>query len=160
MNGKERRQSKINARLALVQAIYENDATDINPADIKASFLSGAMGGEVLQETETEEKFVKIFDFDKDFFCSIFDYAVENGKEIDDTISSNLDGRGWTMEKLEAVLKAILKAGIAELCVNIDTDRPIIISEYIDMTDSFYPDGTEKKLVNAVLDKVAKTINT
>lgn len=159
MNGKEKRQSKINARLAVVQALYERDTADVSPNEVKASFLSGAMGGEVLQESEDEEKFVKIFDFDKELFSSIFDYSVNNKNEIDETISTNLDGKHWSVDKLESVLKAVLQAGIAELCVNTDTDKPVIISEYIDMADSFYPDGAEKRLVNAVLDKVAKALS-
>ena len=158
MNGREKRQSKINARLAVVQALYEKD-TGASPNDVLASFLAGTMGGEVLQESGKEEHFIKIFDFDKDFFKMIFDYAVDNEEEIDKTVVASLDGKHWSMEKLESVLKVILTAGIAELCVNVDTDRPVIISEYVDLTDSFYPDGTEKKLVNAVLDRVAKTLN-
>ena len=158
MNGKERRQSKVNARLAVVQALYEKDA-GASPNEILASFLSGTMGGEVLQENGDEEKFIKIFDFDKDLFKMVFDYAVDNEKEIGETVAVSLDGKRWSADKLEAVLKAVLAAGIAELCVNTDTDRPIIISEYVDLADSFYPDGTEKKLVNAVLDRVAKTLS-
>lgn len=160
MNNTEKRQSKTNARLAVVQALYEKETGGLTFEEILASFLSGTMGGEVLQEEDTgREKVIKIPDFDKETFKRLFEYSVSNQEMIDGMISDNLDTEHWSMDRMENVLKAILEAGISEIYVNRDTDKPIIISEYIDIADSFYPGGPERGLVNAVLDKIAKILD-
>lgn len=154
------KQQLTNARLACVQALYQLGFEQKNPDEIMIGFLSGRMGDEVIEENpETgEESFVGITPFDEDLFRNLFRYAVENMADIDGIIEANLDGKSWSMGKLEAVLKAILQAGIAELYVNDETDVPVIINEYIDLANSFYEGGAETSLTNAMLDKIAKVI--
>lgn len=56
-------------------------------------------------------------------------------------------------DNIEPLLYSILRCGVFELMQPDGIDAPIIISDYMNVTDAFYDQG-EKKLVNAVLDKV------
>ena len=63
----------------------------------------------------------------------------------------------WSMERLEAVLRAILRAGAFELSTRTDIPPKVTISEFVDVAHAFYT-GTEPKLVNAVLDRIARVV--
>ncbi len=54
------------------------------------------------------------------------------------------------------MLRAILRAGAYELMFRRDVPVRVAISEYVDVAHSFYA-GDEPGLVNAVLDRVART---
>lgn len=57
----------------------------------------------------------------------------------------------------EPLLYAVLLCGACELLAHPETDAPVIISDYIDVAHGFY-DGGEPKMVNAVLDTIAKAV--
>jgi N utilization substance protein B len=52
-------------------------------------------------------------------------------------------------------LRALFRAAGAEL-VMAQTPPRVIISEFVDVASSFYPEGREPKFVNAVLDHMAR----
>ena len=81
---------------------------------------------------------------------------VDKKESIDETITASLIGE-MTIERLEMILKCILRAGIAEFYANPKLDAPIIINEYTDIARSFF-DGPEVKMVNAILDRFGKVI--
>ena len=60
-------------------------------------------------------------------------------------------------EEVEVILESILRAGIYELLAHGDIDVGIIIHDYMNVTTGFY-EGKEPKLVNAILDRVAKKV--
>ena len=62
---------------------------------------------------------------------------------------------GWSFERLETVLRAILRAGAYELIVRLDVPARVAINEYVEIAHSFFG-GREPNLVNGVLDKLAK----
>ncbi len=64
---------------------------------------------------------------------------------------------GQEAKEPELLLKAILLCGAYELVYLQGIDSPIIINDYVDVAHGFY-EGGEAKLVNAVLDKIAKTV--
>ncbi len=153
------RQRMSNARLSVVQALYLYDSGDNTADDIMIDFITGQLGGQVIEENpETgEEKFVNIAESDTTLFKKIFKYAVDNQQHIDEVISGSLSSE-WPEERLEMVLKAILRAGISEMYKRTEVDAPIIITEYVDIARSFYNQGAEIGLVNAVLDRVSKVV--
>lgn len=77
---------------------------------------------------------------------------------IDEILGKTLDAE-WSLERLEVVLRAILRAGVAELLSNTRTPAPLLISDYVDVAHAFFA-GKEPGLVNAVLDRVAKLVRT
>lgn len=148
-----------NARLAVVQAVYLCEQNKENPDSVILDFLSGRIGREVIDEDPFTgaEEFVKIGDFDTGLFKELVNYILTNKADIDAIIASHLSAK-WPEERLELVLRSILRAGIAELYRKTGTDTAIIINEYIELSRSFYEEGAEAGLVNAVLDSVAKKV--
>ena len=72
-----------------------------------------------------------------------------DGPELDGLIAGGLT-RDWTVDRLEAVLRAILRAGAFELKSRPQTPARVAITEYVDVTTPlFRPRG----LVNAVMDR-------
>ena len=67
--------------------------------------------------------------------------------------------RQWSLERMELLLRAILRAGAWELLCNSDVAAHIIINDYIDVTHAFFA-GREPGMVNGVLDKLARTLRT
>ncbi len=146
------------ARLAASQALYLMEC-DNTPLDkVILDFLDEKIGGEALIdniEEETEE-YAKLIEMDGDLFARIVRFASKNKDQGEELIRNSLSSE-WPFDRLELTLKSIMRAGVAELCENKFTDSKVIISEYIDVTAAFYV-GPELKLVNAVLDKIAKVV--
>jgi N utilization substance protein B len=74
--------------------------------------------------------------------------------EIDELIGSRL-AQGWTLERLDRPMRAILRAGAYELIARNDVPVGSVISEYVDVAHAFY-DKRESGFVNGLLDAIAK----
>ena len=82
--------------------------------------------------------------------------VVEEQRAIDPMLDGALS-QGWPLKRIEAVLRAILRAGAYELMHRRDVPARAALSEYVDVAHSFYG-GDEPGMVNAVLDKVAREV--
>jgi transcription antitermination protein NusB len=138
------------ARMAAVQALYTIDYTGNIAGHAVADFLNKQMP--VDAEAPVPE------DFDKALFSAIVNGTLERQKDIDDMISGSLDAK-WPLERLEKIIKSILRAGVGELLTQPKTDTAIIINDYMNVAHGFF-DGKEPALVNAVLDKVSKSLRS
>jgi len=146
------------ARLAAAQALYLMECDNAPLDKVIIDFLDEKIGGEALidnveEETEETEKLIGI---DGDLFARVVRFASQNKDRGEELIRNSLSGE-WTFDRLELTLKSIIRAGVAELCENKYTDSKVIISEYMDVAAAFYS-GAELKVVNAVLDKIAKVV--
>ena len=66
--------------------------------------------------------------------------------------------RSYTKDKpLESLLKSILLCGISELLMRTDTDPPVIINDYLNVTHEFY-EKKQVSFVNGVLDAVSELL--
>jgi N utilization substance protein B len=74
--------------------------------------------------------------------------------ELDALISGRL-AEGWTLERLDRPMRAILRAGGYELIARPDVPVGSVISEYVDVAHAFY-DKRESGFVNGLLDAIAK----
>ncbi|HEV7439273.1 MAG TPA: transcription antitermination factor NusB [Methylobacterium sp.] len=144
--------SKLNersgARLAVVQALYEMEISGKGVLDALAEFEAFWIGQEIDGVAHPAA--------DASFFRDLLRGAVEEQRAIDPQIDRALS-QGWPLKRLEAVLRAILRAGTYELMFRRDVPARSAISEYVDVAHSFYS-GDEPGLVNAVLDKVAREV--
>lgn len=157
MNDKTSTLKYTNARLLAVQAIYMSEFSDENIDRITSHFVLGEVGGQVIVEREKgKEEVIDIQSADLKLFTKIMKEYVDKKESIDETITASLIGE-MTIERLEMILKCILRAGIAEFYANPKLDAPIIINEYTDIARSFF-DGPEVKMVNAILDRFGKVI--
>lgn len=90
------------------------------------------------------------------FFDDIVTGAHARAGEIDRLIESKL-ASGWTLDRLDKPMKAILRAGTYELLSRVDVPKGAVISEYVDVAHAFY-DKREAGFVNGLLDGVAKGV--
>jgi N utilization substance protein B len=136
------------ARLAAVQALYQMDIVGTGLLEIAAEYEAYRLGKEVDGTVYREA--------DAQWFRAILSGVVEHQKEIDPVIGQSLT-EDWPLSRLDSTLRAILRAGVYELMKRADVPVAVIVSEYVDIAKAFYEED-EPKLVNAVLDRVARRV--
>jgi len=155
-NSSQRRSS---ARLAAVQGLYEAELNGVTPDKILADFLDHGIGAKTLLNPADEfgsEVEATLAEPDKVLFSAILRGSMTRQADFDEMIEGALSG-DWTVERLEAVLRAVLRAGAFELATRPDVPARVVISEYVDVAKAFYS-GPESGLVNAVLDRIARVV--
>ena len=139
-------QARSAARLAAVQALYQADMEGTELRFLLDEFHQHRLGATI--EDETYE------DAEIDFFDDIVSGADARREEIDGLISARL-AEGWSLERLDRPMRAILRAGAYELVARADVPVATVISEYVDVAHAFY-DKRETGFVNGLLDAIAK----
>lgn len=145
-------------RLAAVQALYQIDVLDLKPDAVLKDFVSGRQGGVAIVEDPAtgQENFIQLPEADSELLVDIVRCVEKRGGEVDAMLNGSLSAE-WPAARLELVVKAVLRAGVAELLVRSDIPPRVTISEFVDVAHAFYP-GPEPKMVNAVLDRVARAL--
>lgn len=157
MEKKNTTQKFTNARLMAVQATYAKEFSNESWDKITSRFLLGEMGGKVIEEgIAGRETYVNLQPADAKLFTKLIQEFQEKEEDINQIIQSSM-GEKLDYERLEILIKCILRMGVAEFYANPSLDTPVIINEYVEMTRAFF-DGPESKIVNAILDKFAKVI--
>ena len=137
------------ARLLAVQALYQQEMTGTSTDAILKEFLQHRLD-------ETARSFGKLSARDHQLFADIVRGVSASALALDDAITAVLSGENRS-GRLEVLLRTILRCGVLELRDRTDVDAPIIINEYVDIAHAFYG-GREPGLVNAVLDRSARTL--
>ncbi|MBW8309244.1 MAG: transcription antitermination factor NusB [Candidatus Paracaedibacteraceae bacterium] len=135
------------ARLAAVQAMYQIDIEPTDPRLVIGQFIS-------LRFKKPEQYYMK--NPDLSLFETVVIEALNNKDQYDKFITQVLS-KDWTLDRLEVVLKSILRCGICELDCYRETPKAVIINEYVNLTKTFY-DGQEPGFINASLDKLAQIL--
>ena len=136
------------ARLAAVQALYQIDLSGAPPAAVVAEFQKHRLGREQDGENYGEA--------DTALFADIVNGAITRQPDLDRALSGALSA-DWPLERLETVLRAVLRAGAYELLARTDVPARVVISEYLDIAHAFFS-GKEPGLVNGVLDRIAHVL--
>ena len=146
MTQNSRSQARSAARLAAVQALYQQQMEGTALARLLDEFHQHRIG----QVVEDEE----YADADVDFFDDVVSGVDARRSEIDDLLTARL-AEGWTLKRLDKTMLQILRAGTYELLARQDVTKATSISEYVDVAKAFF-DDREAKFVNGILDAVAK----
>ena len=136
------------ARLAAVQALYQWGATG-NRAEVIVNEFADHRLGEVVDGVALPPADLKLF-------TQVVLGAAAHVAELDDMISAVLT-EDWTVERLEATLRAILRCGIFELAHREDVPPRVVIAEYVAVCDAFFA-AKETGLVNGILDQLARQL--
>lgn len=136
------------ARLAAVQALYQVELAETPVDTVVGEFVRHRFGHEIDGET-----FVTA---DPTLFADIVRGVVERRGELDELLAGCLD-RQWTLDRMEAILRATLRAGAWEMLANSAVAAHIVINDYIDVTHGFFS-GREPGMVNGVLDRLGRTL--
>ena len=91
---------------------------------------------------------------DESLFGRILDDAVNWQSRIDQATDRALVAK-WPIDRIDPVLRALFRAGGAELVAS-KTPPRVVITEYVRIAEAFFPEGREPKFVNAVLDHMAR----
>ncbi|GGE46347.1 N utilization substance protein B [Agaricicola taiwanensis] len=134
------------ARLGAVQALYQMDLTGAGIADVFAEFESHWLGKEVEGHAYKPAEAA--------FFRAIVSGVLDHQRALDQIIDKTL-AAGWPLRRVEAILRAILRAGAFEIIHRRDIPAKVIISEYADVASAFF-ERDEVGLANAVLDTIAR----
>ncbi|HXH54037.1 MAG TPA: transcription antitermination factor NusB [Sphingomicrobium sp.] len=141
-----RSRSRSAARLAAVQAIYQQEMEGTPVARLLKEFHDHRLGATIEDQQYHEAE--------RDFFDDIVLGVDARRDEIDALIGSRL-AQGWSLERLDRPMRAILRAGAYELIARADVPVASAISEYVDVAHAFY-DKRESGFVNGILDAIAK----
>ncbi|MFL6729215.1 MAG: transcription antitermination factor NusB [Sphingomicrobium sp.] len=141
-----RSRSRSAARLAAVQALYQHEMEGTPLPRLLHEFHEHRLGATIEDEQYHEAE--------RDFFDDLVTGADARRSDIDGLISGRL-AEGWTLERLDRPMRAILRAGAYELIARPDVPVASVISEYVDVAHAFY-DKRESGFVNGLLDAIAK----
>ncbi len=134
------------ARLAAVQALYQMEIGNVSLEDTLTQFAAIHLGKEV----EGDE----YLPADTDFFRQIVGGVIKGQLEIDPLLDKTL-AEGWPVARIEATMRAILRAAAFELLKKPDIPVKVVITEYVDVAKAFFDDEAAG-MVNGVLDTIAK----
>jgi N utilization substance protein B len=139
------------ARLAAVQALYQMEVSGSSTADAMADFSAGKL------PRENEAAYSESHG-DFDLFRTLVEAAVEHQATLDRVIARHLS-KGWRLERLDSVARAILRAGAAELEQRRDIPIAVVLDEYVEIAKSFF-DGPEPGFINAALDACGRDLRS
>jgi N utilization substance protein B len=150
MSVSNRSRSRSAARLAAVQALYQQDMEGTPLPQLLKEFHDHRLGA-TIEEAEYHEA-------ERDFFDDIVTGAIARQADTDSAISAKL-AVGWSIDRLDRPMRAILRAGAYELIARPDVPVGSVISEYLDVAHAFY-DKRESGFVNGLLDSIAKDVRS
>ena len=134
------------ARLAATQALYQMEVGGAGLADVLAEFEAHWIGQEVEGEQYNPAELA--------FFRDIVSGVLKDQQSIDRALDAALS-QGWPLKRVEALMRAILRAGYYELRNRPDVPARAAIKEYVDVAGAFFgPD--ESGMINAVLDALGR----
>ncbi|BCH60030.1 N utilization substance protein B [Agrobacterium vitis] len=136
------------ARLAAVQALYQMDIGGTGVLEVVAEYETHRLGQEIDGETYLKA--------DASWFRSIVAGVVRDQTKIDPLIRQALQD-DWSLARVDSTVRAILRAGTFELLERKDVPVAVIVTEYVEIAHAFFQED-EPKLVNAVLDRIAKQV--
>jgi N utilization substance protein B len=136
------------ARMAAVQALYQMEI-----AGTAIDVVVDQFRDHRFQSADPEEG---VGPADAEFFADTVRGVVRRQREIDPLIDRHL-AAGWRLERIDSILRAILRAGTFELLVRSDVPARVVINEYIDLAHDFL-EGEEPKVVNGLLDRVTRQL--
>jgi N utilization substance protein B len=145
------------ARVAAVQALVQSEQAPENAETVIDQFVRhrlGEMPGTLpgsggFEEGRAPDAHVKLFG-------QIVRGAVERQSEVDALLVEALPAE-WKLERLDPVLRALLRAGGAELSMKDGPPAKVVINEYLDVAYGFF-DGDEPRMANGLLDRMARTL--
>lgn len=144
------RARRAGARLAAVQALYEMEQTEKSARATIRDFMEDRLGigpdGAPIEEA------------DPDLFKSIVNAVVEHQARIDNAILGRL-AEGWKLTRLDATMRALLRAGAAEFIQHQELSDAVILDEYVSLAHDFFEES-DAKFANAVLQNVGKDLRS
>jgi len=149
--------SRSQARLAAVQALYQMDLAETDLGAVIEEFKAHRLGAGAEKEiAENGTSDSTGGEADAEHFARVLRGVVARQRDLDPMIDHQL-AEGWRLNRIDSIVRAILRAGAFELIELTDVPVRVVISEYIDVAHAFF-EGDEPKVVNGVLDGLARKL--
>jgi N utilization substance protein B len=134
------------ARLAAVQALYQGELRKSDAEHLVAEFRRHRLGQDIDGAPAVAP--------DEELFAEIVRGVEAHGSTLDDAIRARLPAN-WPFERLEVILRAILRAAAYELASRLTTPARAVIDEYVEVGHAFFS-GSEPGMINGILDALAR----
>lgn len=151
MNQPAKSQARSAARLAAVQALYQQHMESTALARLLDEFHQHRLGRTIDEDAFDEAEYA---DAEVSFFDDVVRGVDARRDEIDAIITGKL-ANGWSVARLDKTMLQVLRAGTYELLARADVPAAVTINEYVEVAKAFFDDG-QAKFVNGILDAVAK----
>lgn len=139
------------ARVAAVQALFQSEQAGENPETVIEQFVRHRIGPNEASEGFGEGR---VPDADVKLFARLVRSTASQIERIDAALAGVL-AKDWPLEKLDPVLRALLRAAAAELMTPHEPPMRVVINEYLDVAHGFFL-GDEPKFANGVLEALAR----
>ncbi len=135
------------SRVAAVQALYQAEQAGQSPETVIDQFIRHRLsGGGESDDGQLPEAQIPLF-------AHIVRAATLQQDALDPMILAALPAT-WPMDRLDPVLRALLRAAAAELFLADGPPAKVVINEYLDVAHSFFA-AEEPRLANGVLNHLA-----
>jgi len=155
MSAVSRSTARSSARLAAVQALYQQQMEGTAPARLLNEFHQHRLGKQIDDEDHGDAVYAEA---EIDFFDDLVKGVDARREEIDGRLEGKL-AQGWTLARLDKTMLQVLRAGTYELMARPDVPVASAIDEYVDVAKAFF-DDREAKFVNGLLDAIAKDVRS
>jgi N utilization substance protein B len=151
--GRPPRRPRTASRVAAVQALFQSEQAQDNPETVIDQFVRHRLG-QAPGMGGVEEG--RVPDAEVPLFARIVRATVAQQDSIDRMLTETLPS-DWPLARLDPVLRALIRAGAAELAMTGGPPAKVVINEYLDVAKSFFT-GAEPGMANAVLDRLARLL--
>jgi N utilization substance protein B len=130
---------------------------------VQMSYRAGICGqkiSDLINNKEDRKVFISenlsSSEMDEEFFKNLLNAAHANSTLVDTLVGKHLSA-GWKLERLDSVIKCILRLAITELHCFREIPTNIILNEYIEISKAFF-ERSEVAFVNGLLNAAAQEL--
>ncbi|HET6305551.1 MAG TPA: transcription antitermination factor NusB [Rhodopila sp.] len=141
------------SRVAAVQALFQTEQSGEHAEMVIEQFVHHRLG-----DLEGQDGFEdgRIPDAEAPLFTRVVRETMRRQETIDKLLADALP-EDWPLGRIDPVLRALMRAGAAELSMEDGPPSKVVINEYLDIARGFFT-GPEPGLANAVLDRLARSL--
>jgi transcription antitermination protein NusB len=146
------------SRVAAVQALFQSEQAQDNPETVIDQFVRHRLGEWPGSAKGAEGGFEegRAPDAEVALFARIVRATVAQQDTLDGMLADALPAE-WPLARIDPVLRALMRAGAAELAMNEGPPAKVVINEYLDVAHGFFT-GDEPRMANGVLDRLARKL--
>lgn len=153
----EKIKMRTSARLAALQATYMIAYGQLPVDEVIKNFVKGEVGRFVIAEDFPDhEEMIAVEQMDTEYFTYLVKGVHANKEQLEKSLSVYLN-EGWSFDRMDGTLQALLLCAVYEIANTLDVDVKVIIKEYVDLAYAFFT-KYEPKMVNALLDQISKSV--
>jgi transcription antitermination protein NusB len=136
------------ARLGAVQALYQLDIGGADLGETLAQFSSRVQGDDFDNGDVGGADFKHLRE--------VVEGTVREQKLLDPSVDRVLD-RDWPLHRLDATVRAIMRAAAFEIFFKDNVPAKVAINEYVNVATAFFEDGDEPRFINGALNTLARS---